>query len=336
VHSFARNINVIGITSISLALTACAANGVSPTVAGTSLTAPSTFTDAVARATQPATRAHHPAWMKFATEGPQGVIYVSSVDSDVLAFARKNPNGDGPLCSIPVAGQVFGLGVDPSGNLWAADNNGNAFSVQEFGRRCGMPGATLSDPGFPSDVTFDSKGTAYVSNFEESSGPGSIEVYKKGAKSPTGSLSDPSILEALNAATDRSGDLFATIVEPSNAYAVIEFPGGAMPGSVLGITGFKEGWSMIIDSENNLIVDDIGNPSQLDVYPPPYTGAPARTISLMDQSESCVLAQHQKRIYCGDDIHDTIDVYAYPSGKYRYSYGGGITSTITGVATFPL
>jgi hypothetical protein len=319
-------------------LAACAGNSVSSPAAGGASTVPTTFTNSLVGPSQPATAAHHPAWMKFAKEGPKGIVYVAPVDASVVAFARRNRSGAGPLCSIPIVGEVFGLGVDPSGNLWAAiEASGNVSSVQEFGPNCGAAGATLSDPGFASDVTFDRNGTAYVSDYDTTgSQPGAIEVYAKGATNPTGVLTDPSMAQALNVATDRNGDVFATIVEPNNAHGVIEFPSGTMPGTVLGVTGFTEGVSMILDRANNLLVDDIGHPSQLDVYPPPYSGAPARTIPLTEQSESCVLGQHEERIFCGDDLEDTVDVYAYPSGTYEYSYRGGITTTIIAVATYPL
>jgi hypothetical protein len=71
------------------------------------------------------------------------------------------------------------------------------------------------------------------------------------------------------------------------------------------------------------------------IYAPPYSGAPARTMSLQGYSSVCTLGAGEGRIFCADNDHASIDVYQYRSGKYLYSYDNGLTGEFYGIATAP-
>jgi hypothetical protein len=265
---------------------------------------------------------------------PKAVVYVA-VSQTILAYPRTNRQGKSAFCSISPGGFALGLATDRRGNLWVAlEGQGSQYSVQEFGRDCGKPGTVLSDPGTAANVAFGPGGTTYVANNLQISPPGNglIEVYAKGATSPTGALTDSSIQQADYVTTDAAGNVYAATVQQSNQYAVIEFPGGAMPGTVLKISGFEMPEALLFDRDQNLIVVSEGGNNQLVIYPPPYNGSPSRTVPLRGPSQGCALGQHEAHIFCSDGFGG-VDVYAYPAGTYQYSYSTGGASFA--IATYP-
>jgi hypothetical protein len=265
------------------------------------------------------------------------LVYISS-NAGVFAYVRRDRSGNGPVCTLSTTGEPFGMGVDPADNLWVALNNQNAYSVQEYAPNCGKAEATLSVPGFPSDIAFDANATAYVSLYTTTgSGPAAVAVYPSGATSPSAVLTDPSLVVADYVAVDGGGDIFVATYLPTNNYGIIEFPGGKMPATVLALTGIGEVGSMFFDRAGKLLVDDIGaHPDQIEVFLPPYSGAPARTFPLKNFAQACILGQHEERVYCGSDTQPGIDVYAYRSGKYLYSDTKGAMDAATGIATYTL
>jgi hypothetical protein len=323
VRSASRLATVISVTTTAAFLASCSGTTAPPLAAGgTALTA-----SFASKAVLPATQS--------ASGKPKAAVYISS-EAGVFAYARRDRSGNGPVCTLSTTGEPFGMGVDPADNLWVALNNQNAYSVQEYAPNCGKAEATLSVPGYPSDIAFDGNGTAYVSLYTQTgSGPGAIAVYPSGATSPSTVLTDPSLLEADYVAVDGGGDVFAATYLPTNDYGIVEFPGATMPGTVLPLSGIGEAGSLFFDRAGNLLVDDIGaHPDQIEVFRPPYSGAPARTFPLENFAQACILGQHEERVYCGSDTRPGLDVYAYPSGKYLYSDTKGAMDAATGIATF--
>jgi len=313
---------VISVTSVSLFLASCSGSTTPPVGAG----------DTVSTASQ-ASRMQSPATAARGKSKP--LVYLSS-NAGVFAYVRRDRSENGPVCTISTTGEPFGMGVDPADNLWVALNNQNAYSVQEYAPKCGKAETTLSVPGFPSDVTFDANGTAYVSLYTTTgSGPAAVAVYPSGATSPSAVLTDPSLVVADYVAVDGGGDIFVATYLPTNNYGIIEFPGGKMPATVLALTGIGEVGSLFFDRAGKLLVDDIGaHPDQIKVFPAPYNGAPARTFPLTNFAQACALGQNEERIFCGSDSQPGIDVYAYPSGKYLYSDTKGTMDAGTGIATY--
>jgi hypothetical protein len=269
-----------------------------------------------------------------ATSVPKAVVYVA-LSQTILAYVRSNRQGKSAFCSINPGGYALGLTTDRYGNLWVAlEGQGSQYSVQEFGRDCGTPGTVLFDPGTAANVAFGRDGKTYVANNLQISPPGNglIEVYAKGATRPTGALTDPAIEQAYYVATDAAGNVYAAIVQPSNQYAVIVFPGGAMPGTVLNLSGFEMPEALVFDRNRNLIMVSEGGNNQLVIYAPPYNGSPARTVPLRGPSQGCALGQHEAHIFCSDGFGG-VDVYAYPAGTYQYSYSTGGASFA--IATYP-
>jgi hypothetical protein len=304
----------------SLLLSACSNGGASPAAAEGNLPAATMFGAAA-----------HPA--PEAKGHLAGIVYAGAQQT-VYAFDRRNPGGNGPLCTIALNGFVSGMNADPQGNLWVGLNGTGPLSVQEYGPLCGHAETTLSAPGIPTGVAFAGDGTIYVSDGNQGpSAPGLIDVYANGASSPTGTLTDPSISSVYAVAVDAPGDVFGLFSNASGQFSIIEFPGGGMPGKVLAITGLKAGTNLFFDRKTDLIVSDVGN-SRLDIYAPPYSGAPKRTVNVPNFPLACVLGQHEMRIFCAD-AESQVEALAYPRGTFEYSYGG-MTATPTSIATYPL
>jgi hypothetical protein len=302
-------------------LAACSENGASSPVSDGNLPAAATLATRVKYAAAPA-------------NAPKAVVYVA-LSQTILGYPRVNRKGKSAFCSIDPGGFALGMTTDARGSLWVAvEGQGSQYSVQEFARDCGQPGTVLSDPGTAADIAFAPHGTAYVANNLQLSPPGNglIEVYAKGSTRPTGALTDPSIQQAYYVTTDAAGNVYAAIVQQSNQYAVIEFPGGGMPGTAVKISGFEMPEALIFDRDQNLIVVSEGGSNQLEIYPPPYSGGPARTVPLRGPSQGCVLGQHEAHIFCAD-ASGGVDVYAYPAGTYQYSYSTGGASFA--IATYP-
>jgi hypothetical protein len=41
-------------------------------------------------------------------------------------------------------------------------------------------------------------------------------------------------------------------------------------------------------------------------------------------------------VACGDKTNGSVDVYAYPSGKYQYSFNKGLGGQVIGVVQAPI
>ena len=124
-------------------------------------------------------------------------------------------------------------------------------------------------------------------------------------------------------AVDAGHDVFWSGYTANNNHSVIDFPGGAMPGTVLPMTG---GQNLLVDNANNLLYLVVnGHAYQMTVYAPPYTGSPIETITLKGDPQVgnptyCALNKSSSRLDCGDSAYQSVDIYRYPSGKYSYSF----------------
>ncbi|MEO6989936.1 MAG: hypothetical protein ABI346_07625 [Candidatus Baltobacteraceae bacterium] len=129
--------------------------------------------------------------------------------------------------------------------------------------------------------------------------------------------------------------MFVSNLQSNNVGNVIEFPGGAMPGTALTGVSLNLPGTPVFDASNNLIISDWGR-ATIDVFAPPYSGSPT-TSPLMGASIWCPLGHNQARIFCGDAENGSIDVYAYPGATYLYSNTGGLSPSalVTGVAPSP-
>ncbi len=272
-------------------------------------------------------RARHPERLRMspAKMARRGFTYVSQfTGTPVQEYHLQNKANGAAICALP-GESVNGIAVDPHGNVWVPSGTGGGQGYTDvYSRVCGhLEKHIVSPNGQPADAGFDSKGNAYILNIFDANGePGSVNVYNKRG-TVTGSLTDPTFSELIGIGTDSHDDIFVSNRNASGVAGVVEFAGGKMPGTVLnaitlGLPGAPE-----LDASDNLIITD-WNALTLNVYAPPYTGAPAVT-PMQGLSLWCALSHNEKLLSCADLGNGSVDVYAYPGAAYLYSYTNGLS-----------
>ena len=282
--------------------------------------------------------AQYPSWMRFVDPDVKKQKkagfepYVATMNTNegsgsfVAQYANHDPTGQ-QVCALPGADSQYigGIGVDSSDNLYVPQSVSSYTQVYEYATHCGgvLNTYTYNGGNQPQDVAVFGK-TVYL--IDASYRDPEVQVFANGATSPTSTLSDPSIYQTFAVAVDSSGDVFVSYYSTSGSYSVIEFPGGAMPGTILPMTGSGPD-GILVDKSNDLLYIVGGtNNWQVEVFAPPYTGSPTETINLKGSSpnqngpEYCALGQNYTLLDCGDSAYKTLDIYKYPSGTYTYSF----------------
>ena len=319
-----------GAIALAVSMTACTVDR--PTDAGYGAIAAAYRSELRADAANP-----RAAWMKSPPRDIRtGVGHIAVAqfgDSSILWF-HLNDKKNKPPSSCEAASSTNGIAMDRSGNLWVPD--GRADTTTEYGPNCGSAKLTIADPtGEPADVALQGRNRVYILNLNDHSGAPTVQFYNGTTGAQLGTLSDPSFKDLFGIGTDNLGNVFVSNLTSSNVGIVVEFPHGMMPGSVLSGVSLTLPGAPAFDRKNNLTITDWRR-GTIDVFSPPYTGAPT-TAPLMGASIWCKLNHQQTDLYCGDAGHGAIDVYAYPKGTYEYSYTADLSSSalVTGVAPAP-
>jgi hypothetical protein len=245
------------------------------------------------------------------------------------------------LIQAPTA-SIDGLATTANGDVWSGQYVfGSGFSqIVVNAKGCGAVVNTLTDPvgSSPVAIAFDSKGNAYVANLfgPGLSGPGNVAVYPPGATSPSTTLTNSDFYGVSGVAVDSKDNVYVSYSNPQPVCKVIEFPGGAGPGTILNLTGHSNNtFGLTFDKHQNLILNDGGPPGQEEVYAPPYNGAPAHVLVGVANSQPIAIALNARGnlLYTADINNYAVNVYAYPSGKYVYSINAGFG---TSQATYAL
>lgn len=317
---------------VAFALTACSTGGIQPLAADKSGVMGSGHAGTATGAGFAATR-YVPNWMRFADPGGRATVrlfepYVATVNTNegsgsfIAQYLNHDPSG-APLCTLPGAATDYigGVGVDKKGNLYVPQSAGSGTAIDVYGPHCGSLVNTLNytSGNQPQQVAVDGK-TVYA--IDSSYRDPQVQVFANGATSPTGTLSDPSVYQALGLAVDSLHDVFLSYYNPTaGTNSVIEFPGGTAPGTILPMSG---GYGLLVDKANDLLYIGSNQSTVLiDVYAPPYTGAPIETITGKGNAQhgptNCAFGASYSRIDCGDTTYQSLDFFAYPSGAYVYS-----------------
>ena len=262
-----------------------------------------------------------------------GFTYVSQFSgTPVQEYHLKNKSNGAPVCSLPGT-SVNGLGVDPSGNVWVPSGTGGGQGyTQEYGRTCGdaserssTPTDSRPTPGSTARAT----STSSTSSAERRTGFGQC-LQRKGTL--VRSLTDPTFSELIGIGTDSHDNIFVSNRETNGDATVEEFFGGKMPGTLLGNITLGLPGAPELDENDNLIISD-WNAYTLNIYAPPYTGAPTVT-PMQGLSLWCSLNHGEQLLSCANLGTGAVNVYAYPGATYQYSYNNGLSPSgfATGVA----
>ena len=256
-----------------------------------------------------------------------GGLYVGEFSTgDVGEYALPTKGNESPRCTLSGFSEVNGIGVNSKHVLYVPD--GATRKIYTYAADCGTQGVTLSDSnGQPSDVAFDGK-TVYVNDATSAK----IDVFANGATSPTSTLSNSAISgNNFGDAVDKSHNVY----ESSQSAVIVEYAGGAEPGTKLSLNGLATPLGMDFDKQNNLLVTDTTN--GLLIYASPYSGNPSKKVTLHNLSVYCKLDAPNKHLYCSDIIEGTVDAYSYPAVTYEYSISNGLvqSGSVEGIALDP-
>ena len=251
-------------------------------------------------------------------------------------YKLPGSSGSKPLCKggLNKVAEINGISADSTGTLWVpglVPTNLTSGIVLTFTKNtCTEASTKLTEKtGEPADIAFTTTGTRYVMdivNFPAMTN-GQIEIYPKGKTVPSSRLQLPGELKGtgssqglgLGIATDSKNNVYASYLNTNSGTDITVFASGKGAGKILQNSSgtFYEG--MTFDGSGNLVVAaDSSSGATIDVFKPPYTGAPT-TFAAQGSVVDLKLDPAGANLYVGDATNNTIDVYKYPSGTYEYS-----------------
>jgi len=276
---------------------------------------------------QPAAQHARPAWWREAPATARAGVYVAQAngagDGIVFGYGTQNRRNAEPACSID--GQSFQqtqIAADRIGRLYLPHTS--TSSIQVYAPRCGKLLHSISDPG-GSDISVAVDGVKFYA-------AGGTHVSSCSVKGCTNNLSDSSIFQLASVAVDHSGNVWASYYNQSFAPSLIVWVKASMPGRVLsGYVNPNTPGALIFDRHDNLISVETIFP---DAFLYSCNAATAscintNTIQLHAGSAFGSLNAKNTDIQITDYANDAVDVYAYPSFTYKYSYDSGLMSTFS-------
>jgi DNA-binding beta-propeller fold protein YncE len=257
--------------------------------------------------------------------------------------------------STGIGGPV-GVGVDPSGKIYVANNGGavTVYPANPSGNVTSAPLATIGGGSTgianPVGVAFDASGKVYVANY----GNSTVTVY---AANPSGNVSgaplatigggSTGIANPFGVALDRSGKIYVANYGNNTVTVYAANPSGNVSGAPLatiggGSTGIANPVGVALDASGQIYVANQGNNNILVFAANPsgnVSGAPLATIgggSTGISGPRGVALDASGQIYVANQGNNTVTVYAAnPSGNVS----GAPLATIGGGSTginFPL
>jgi hypothetical protein len=264
----------------------------------------------------------HPSWWREAPDGARKSVYVSQADGAgagmVFGYRASNRRNAPPLCSIGnLSPSDSDLGTDAAGNLYVPDVTTSAVTVYAPG--CGAVLGSFTDPyGTPQGAVI-SGSTIYVAD------AGGVAICTtSGCPSR---LTDPSILQITGSAVDSHGNVWAAYYASNIAISLIVWPKGKMPGKVVnGFVNSTTPGALLFDKQDRL-VSIVSHFSFLFTYACDANSASCSNtgeIILQGASDFGALNRRNDEIQVTDEGNHCVDVYAYPSFQYEYSYNRGL------------
>jgi sugar lactone lactonase YvrE len=266
------------------------------------------------------------------------LLYVSNLGAKSVEVFHQGGRDQQPIATITngIAYPV-GLTTDSSGNLYVTDSGeyNGAWVVQRYAPGATSPSKTYTtDLSEPCNIVIAKDGTIYIANYD-AGGAGWIAVYPKGDVSKEYRISDSSGGSPVSVALDAKQNLYAMWGRGNRGSSfVYEYKPGAKTGKNLDLD-FAYGAGIQIDSAGNLLAVQQVLPSEILVFPPGKT-EPSKSIVLPNGGEpyALVLNRGSKLLFAGDAIGNIVDLFTYPTGKFKYPLAGGF-SNIGGLATQP-
>ena len=283
-------------------------------------------------ASEIAPSAAHPAWWREAPASARAGVYVAQAngasDGIVFGFGAHDRKNRAPMCSL--GNQKFAdtdIAADSSGSLYLA--NVQSGRVNVYAPNCGSRIATFIDPyGSDSDVALHGS-TIYA--------VGSQHVAVCSREGCSAELTDPSILQLETGAVDSKGNVWGSYYDQQGRISLIVWQNGAMPGHpVSGYVNQNTPGGLLFDDRDNLvsIQTRFGHAYTYRCSAAAASCTNTATFTLHAASLFGALNARNTDIQLTDYANDSVDVYAYPTFTYEYSYDAGLlkTSSVEGIA----
>ncbi|HEY5095133.1 MAG TPA: hypothetical protein VII69_08475 [Candidatus Eremiobacteraceae bacterium] len=208
------------------------------------------------------------------------------------------------------------MGSDSAGNVFIP--SGATNTVKAYAPLCGRLVASFHDQfGVPMDA-IPTGGTIYV--------PSANGVAVCSLSGCSSNLTDASILQITSAGVDAAGNVWAANYNLRFAVALVVWPHATMPGRV--VSGYVDTLSPgdILFDKNNVLIS-VASPfatvTTFNCKANSASCAKTGSFPLRSASNFGALNAANTDFQVADLRLDSIDVYAYPSIAYKYSYDRG-------------
>lgn len=284
------------------------------------------------------TRVHHhvKSWLKHVAP-TLTLAYLSDAFGNTVNIYDASSTNQSPIGQLGGFNQPQGLWVDVNQNLWVT--NTNTQELFAYHRNNTTTFRTLTDTsGYPAGVCGNDNKSQVISVDIQGNGGAAgqtINIYNKGATTPSTQLIDPNAESLYGCAVDAHGNLFVTL--QNTAY--YPYPDGELDEFVKGSTTPTVIWSnfiypigITIDRYNAIDVSDLEpaypNPPSSTVYlfDPPYTQGPAYSFTANGVAFiQTALNKPQTQLWAANSYGDlSAQAYSYPHGSFlnaTSSYG---------------
>ena len=264
-------------------------------------------------------------------------IYVST-ESGVAGYRIR---GNGPPCTVKGAAPGSGIAVDAAGNLMVLGGGSRTVNVYDGLRMCGRLLGSIADPyGQPADASSANATTStiVVGNIFDVSGPGSISLCTL-AGGCTKNLTNANMYEVAGVAMSNAGDCWASAANASGVATLTYFK--KCSGAGQAATGFQNAnyGGLDIDRDGNLVSISafVGEVYVYKGCRPKCTLVGGPLALVYGNAVFGHLDSHSTHFAVADYALGQVDVYRYSptSLTYDFSFGGGSSSAVTGVAYHP-
>ncbi len=275
------------------------------------------------------------------------LLYLSDSFGNFVNVYDAAGSNQSPIGQIAGFNEPQGLWVDINQNLWVT--NTNTQQLFAYHRATVNAFRTLSDPnGYPAGVCGnDNKSQVIaVDIISNSRGDGqTINIYNRGATTPSSVLTDPNASSLYECAVDSHGNLFVTLSNVNYPYGgeLDEFPKGSTTPVVLG-TNFLYPIGITIDKYNAVSVADIYELyysqyayTTVYLFDPPYTGGPAYSYVVNSAAFIQTALNHAQTELWGANSFINLGAqgYSYPHGLFEDATSSSGLSYPDGIAVSP-